>query len=82
MTVVAHDPDTFAEEGLKICTRGLTERYIEPAWQAYNAGLLTLDGKKEGEGEVVVVKGAGHFVQRDNPQCVAGEILKMVRRAI
>ena len=79
LRVVAHDPDTFAEESLKICTRGLTEKYIEPAWQEYNKLLLELDGQpKEQKAEVVVAKGAGHFVQRDNPRCVADQIWEIV----
>jgi len=72
--VVAHDPATFAEESLKICTRGLTERYIEPAWHGYNKGLRTLHGPEGSGPELVVAKGSGHFIQRDNPRCVADVI--------
>lgn len=79
LTVVAHDPDAFATEGLKISTRGLTEQYIEPAWHKYNLGLLTLNEQGDrGVDEIVVAAGAGHFIQRDNPQAVAAEIRKML----
>ncbi|KAJ9658982.1 hypothetical protein H2198_003411 [Neophaeococcomyces mojaviensis] len=83
LTVVAHDPEAFAEEGLKISTRGLTEGFIEPAWWRYNLGLLRLDGETEEDvnaSAIVVAKDAGHFVQRDNPRCVVDEIWKLVKK--
>ena len=79
LIVVAHDPEAFAQEGLKIATKGLTKRYIEPAWHEYNLGLLKLVSQAEG---IVVARGAGHFVQRDNPECVASEICKMIESMV
>lgn len=78
--VLAHDLATFEEEGLKICTRGLTRMYIQPAWDEYNRGLLQLDGK--GKGEIKFVEGAGHFVQRDRPDVVAAEVWSVVGEII
>lgn len=78
--VLAHDPVTFEEEGTKICTRGLTRMYIQPAWEEYNRGLLELDGK--GNGEVKIVGGAGHFVQRDRPSLVAEEVWNVIREVV
>ena len=44
LTVVAHDPIAFAEEGMSLNNTpiGLNERYMQPAWDEYNAGLLKL----------------------------------------
>jgi len=75
LTVVAHDAETFAEESVKICTRGLTSAYVEPAWRVYNEGLMEL-----GDSRSVVAMGSGHFVQRDTPRCVADEVWKLVAR--
>lgn len=88
LTVIAHDPEAFAEEGLRIATKGLTREYIEPAWREYNRGLLHLNSSEEEkavddddhEKRVVVAPGAGHFVQRDNPRCVADEVWKLLKR--
>ena len=75
LTIVAHDAETFAEESVKICTRGLTSAYIEPVWRAYNEGLMEL-----GDSQSVVAKGSGHFVQKDRPRCVADEVWRLVAR--
>lgn len=80
LRVLAHDPETFEAEGTKICTAGLTRMYIQPAWDTYNKGLLELD--EIGKGEVVIVKGAGHFLQRDRPDLVAGELWNVVQEVI
>ena len=88
LVVVAHDPDTFAEESLRISTRGLTERYVEPAWRAYNLGLCALVGGDDVVGTarlesgVVVARGSGHFVQKDNPRCVADQIWELVGQVL
>lgn len=83
LTVIAHDPVAFADEGLKLMgtPRGLNQVYMQPAWDEYNAGLLQLGDVQRTKG-VVVAEGAGHFVQRDNPACVAGEIEGMVWRVV
>lgn len=77
LRVVEHDPETFADEGLRICTRGLTKAYINPAWHEYNLGLRKLDGRAVST-NIVVAAGAGHFIQRDNPRCVADQIIGMI----
>ena len=30
----------------------------------------------------MIAKGAGHFIQRDNPQCVANEIIELIEKVI
>lgn len=83
LTVVSHDPDAFAEESLKISTKGLTRAYIEPAWHKYNLGLLQLGvSVDDGPQEIIAAKGSGHFVQRDNPSCIAEVIWRMIARVI
>lgn len=83
LTVLGHDPTAFAEEGLRLqgTPVALNEKYIQPAWDKYNAGLLRLseEGKVRG---VVIAEGAGHFIQRDNPTCVAEEIVGLVRKVV
>lgn len=77
LRIVEHDPEAFAEESLKICTKGLTMEYVNPAWHEYNLGLSRLDGEGAGS-KITVANGAGHFVQRDNPKCVANQIINIV----
>ena len=83
LTVVGHDPVAFANEGFRLngTPRGLNERYMQPAWDNYNAGLLKLGDPDRTRG-VVIAKGAGHFVQRDNPQCVADGILDLIGKIV
>lgn len=83
LTVVAHDAEAFVAESLRISTRGLTEQYVEPAWHNYNLGLLELSGRDNVSAhEIVVASGAAHFVQKDNPQCIAAEIYKLATKIV
>jgi hypothetical protein len=52
---------------------------INSHWAQYNQGLtkITDEGKCDG---VVIAKDSGHFVQRDNPGIVAGEIQKVLEK--
>ncbi len=83
LTVVAHDPVAFAAEGFKLngTPKGLNERYMQPAWDQYYAGLSKL-GQPNRTKSLVVAKGAGHFIQRDNPRCVADEIVDLIQKVI
>ena len=83
VTVVGHDPEAFAEEGLKLqgAPKGLNLRFMQPFWHAYNDGLCKLTGERRVKG-VVIAEGAGHFVQRDNPRMVAQEIKEVVYKMI
>jgi len=84
LTVVAHDPDAFAAEGLRLTgiPRGLNDKYLEPVWAAYNRGLLQLTQDPARARGVVVAHGAGHLVQRDNPSVVVEEIMYLVERIV
>ncbi|KAK7937387.1 uncharacterized protein PG986_014255 [Apiospora aurea] len=81
LRVAGHDPQTFADESLKLWPRGLTERYVQPAWDEYNEGLLSIaggdpaaDGRK-----VVIAPHSGHFIQKTNPQFVADQVLEVLK---
>ncbi|KAK8091656.1 hypothetical protein PG997_002017 [Apiospora hydei] len=81
LRVMGHDPQTFADESLKVWPRGLTERYVQPAWDEYNEGLLSIaggdpaaDGRK-----VVIAPHSGHFIQKNNPRFVADQVIEMVK---
>jgi hypothetical protein len=52
---------------------------ISSHWAQYNQGLtkITDEGKCDG---VMIAKGSGHFVQRDNAGFVAGEIQKVLEK--
>lgn len=52
--------------------------YVEPVWQAYNAGLAQLTSPDKSRGPLVA-QNADHFIQRDRPDLVAEEIQRLVR---
>ncbi|KAI0852598.1 alpha/beta-hydrolase [Daldinia vernicosa] len=73
ITVVGHDWATFAEEGLRgsmNVPEGLTNRYVNPPWAAYNEGLARLTSADRARGPVIAT-GCGHFIQKDDPALVA-----------
>ncbi|KAK4239600.1 Alpha/Beta hydrolase protein [Achaetomium macrosporum] len=74
LVVVGHDWDEFAEQSEKSSlsvSKAVTNAYMNPAWGAYNKGLTRL---VQTESEVKIAKGCGHFIQKDGPGFVAGEI--------
>jgi pimeloyl-ACP methyl ester carboxylesterase len=85
VTVVGHDFDTFAKESAKMSGgRGeeLTKTYANPYWHRYNQGLVKITGE-EGRGKgPVIAEGAGHFIQKDRPDLVAGEVLEVLRKVL
>ncbi|KAI0117097.1 alpha/beta-hydrolase [Daldinia grandis] len=73
ITVVGHDWEAFAEEGLRGSMgvpKGLTNTYVNPPWADYNQGLARLTGAGRARGPVVAA-GCGHFIQKDDPALVA-----------
>ncbi|KAK0623821.1 Alpha/Beta hydrolase protein [Immersiella caudata] len=79
LVVVGHDGDVFAEEGEKGSLgvkKAVTNAYVNPAWTRYNEGLTRLVA----DSELKIAKGCGHFIQRDDPEFVAGEILRLLER--
>ncbi|KAL3440641.1 alpha/beta-hydrolase [Aspergillus insuetus] len=85
VTVVGHDFETFAVESAKMSGgRGeeLTKAYANPYWHRYNQGLVKITGE-EGRGKgPVIAEGAGHFIQKDRPDLVAGEVLEVLRKVL
>lgn len=79
LTVVGHDFDAFAEESLRTMgtPRSLSMMYSNPAWDAYNQGLILITDKQRSKG-LIQAKGCGHFIQRDDPNFVIGETLDLV----
>lgn len=57
----------------------LTMTYANPTWQRYNEGLTNLTSSDRCIGPIVAL-GCGHFIQRDNPDFVAEEIIAMLDR--
>ena len=83
LSVVGHDPVAFADEGFRLTgtPRGLNEKFMQPVWDEYNAGLLKLGDPDRTKG-VVIAKGAGHFIQRDNPTFVAEEVRELIEKVL
>ncbi|KAI9643454.1 hypothetical protein NHQ30_008073 [Ciborinia camelliae] len=75
LTVVGHDPVTFADMSLERMgtPRSMSMRFTNPYWAKYNAMLVSITDKERCEG-VKIAKGCGHFIQMDDPEFVAEEI--------
>jgi pimeloyl-ACP methyl ester carboxylesterase len=56
--------------------KAVINAYVNPAWTAYNEGLVRLAE----DSELKIAKGCGHFIPRDDPEFVAGEILRLLER--
>ncbi|KAL3454996.1 alpha/beta-hydrolase [Aspergillus heterothallicus] len=84
VTVVGHDFEAFAKESARM-GRGeeLTRVYVNPFWHTYNEGLVKIAGDEQGRGKgPIQAPGAGHFVQKDNPDFVAGEIFEILGKVL
>ncbi|ESZ90658.1 hypothetical protein SBOR_8958 [Sclerotinia borealis F-4128] len=75
LTVVGHDPVTFANFSLERMgtPRSMSMRFTNPYWAKYNAGLVSITDEERCEG-VKIAKGCGHFIQMDDPKFVVEEI--------
>lgn len=77
LTVVSHDPEYNAEDMVlrldidKVCYL----RYVQSAWDEYNAGLAQLSPNGRG----VKAERSGHFIQHDRPDLVMKEIEAVLR---
>lgn len=49
------------------------------AWEEYNKELLNLSDVDKTTG-VVIAPGAGHFIQRDNPQFIATQLATLLEK--
>ncbi|OIW23427.1 alpha/beta-hydrolase [Coniochaeta ligniaria NRRL 30616] len=77
LTVVGHDFDRFAQDGLEgfmAIPKAVTNAYMNPVWHAYNQGLTRLTGRKDAPTEPIIVGGCGHVIQKDSPSFVANQI--------
>ncbi|KAI9045268.1 alpha/beta-hydrolase [Aspergillus affinis] len=74
VTVIGHDFDAFATESTKMgIPEALTNLYVNPAWERYNQDLVGITEPGFARGPVRAT-GAGHFIQKDQPGFVAGEM--------
>ncbi|PVH75999.1 hypothetical protein DL98DRAFT_562158 [Cadophora sp. DSE1049] len=79
LSVVGHDPETFAELSYEMMeTPRSLSRITNGYWAKYNEDLtqITDEGKSKG---VVIARGCGHFIQKDDPEFVAKQISSMVK---
>ncbi|KAI4831943.1 alpha/beta-hydrolase [Aureobasidium sp. EXF-8845] len=90
LTVVGHDPETFAQENevWGILTNSkksfgvrkeLVMEYINPVWHQYNQGLTLLTSRERSK-DPIIAKGCGHFIQRDDLEFVATGICDMLQQ--
>ncbi|KAK1146009.1 hypothetical protein N8T08_003657 [Aspergillus melleus] len=74
VTVLGHDFDVFAAESTRMgVPEVFSNSFVNPAWERYNRGLVRIT-EREYAGGPGRVAGAGHFIQKDQPGSVAGEI--------
>ncbi|PYH42443.1 alpha/beta fold hydrolase [Aspergillus saccharolyticus JOP 1030-1] len=57
----------------------LTEVYMNPYWHRFNEGLAQLTEPERSKGPLQA-PGAGHFIQKDNPDIVCNEIREILER--
>lgn len=82
VTVVGHEFETFAEESEKMGhPKILTTTYTNPYWHAYNEGLAKITEEERSRGPLQAPN-SGHFVQKDNPEFVAKELVRLLSRII
>ncbi|KAL4904311.1 hypothetical protein BDW74DRAFT_154601 [Aspergillus multicolor] len=80
VTVVGHDFETFAQESTRMgFPVELSMKYVNPFWQRYNEGLVKITDSDRAKGPVIA-EGAGHFVQKDCPDFVVGEVVEILGR--
>ncbi|GLB04271.1 hypothetical protein AtubIFM57258_009987 [Aspergillus tubingensis] len=82
VTVIGHEFEAFKVEFDKMggAPPRLTEIYMNPYWHRFNEGLAKLTDSERSKGPFQA-PGAGHFVQRDNPDLVANELREMLDNA-
>ncbi|KAG4028720.1 hypothetical protein MFRU_019g00140 [Monilinia fructicola] len=81
LTVVGHDPVTFADMSLERMgtPRSMSMRFTNPYWATYNEGLVKVTDEGRCEG-TKIAKGCGHFIQTDGPEFVAEEIRAILEK--
>ncbi|TVY46643.1 hypothetical protein LOCC1_G001608 [Lachnellula occidentalis] len=80
LSVVGHDPETFAEGSLeKMGTpKSLSMRFTNKYWAEYNQGLIEITDRDTGG--VAIAPKCGHFIQMDGPGFVAQEVISMLQK--
>ncbi|KAJ5726865.1 alpha/beta-hydrolase [Penicillium malachiteum] len=82
VTVVGHDFDAFAEESAKMGPpKPVTNRFVNPYWHRYNEGLAKITAPEFSKGPIIA-PGAGHFVQKDNPEFVVQELNELLEKVL
>jgi pimeloyl-ACP methyl ester carboxylesterase len=78
LIVLGHDPEYFAQFSEKSTgmNANMVKRYLQPAWETYNEGLLKLSDNAIGD--VRIVPDSGHFIQMDQPGVVVDAILEVL----
>ncbi|CEI61582.1 hypothetical protein FVEN_g9333 [Fusarium venenatum] len=81
VTVLGHDFDYFAKRtGTDFNTPPeVVNVYMNPYWHHYNEGLAKLTIKENSDGPIQVPN-AGHFIQVDNPDFVAGKAHEILQK--
>ncbi|TGO68632.1 hypothetical protein BOTNAR_0022g00400 [Botryotinia narcissicola] len=81
LTIVGHDPVTFADVSLERMgtPKSMSMRFTNPYWAMYNAGLVSITDEDRCEG-VKIASGCGHFIQIDDPDLVAEEIKVILKK--
>ncbi|KAB8293140.1 hypothetical protein EYC80_007491 [Monilinia laxa] len=81
LTVIGHDPVTFADMSLKRMgtPRSMSMRFTNPYWAKYNEGLVSITDEERCEG-TKIANGCGHFIQIDDPEFVAEEIRTILEK--
>ncbi|THW68308.1 alpha/beta-hydrolase [Aureobasidium pullulans] len=82
ITVIGHDPDTFAAENERSygVPQALVNKYINPIWHEYNEGLTRLTEDEERRAGPAMAGRCGHFIQRDDPVLTAERVLVMLHK--
>ncbi|KAL2072314.1 hypothetical protein VTL71DRAFT_11657 [Oculimacula yallundae] len=79
LSVVGHYPETFTDLSYTMMgTPKSLSRITNEYWAQYNAGLTKITDAEKCKG-VVIAKGCGHFIQKDDPGFVAQVISGMIK---
>lgn len=64
--------------------KAVINAYLNAAWGRYNEGLTRLVQVEtpDKKPEVKIAKGCGHFIQKDDPAFVAGEINSILEKLV
>ncbi|TVY20023.1 hypothetical protein LARI1_G000982 [Lachnellula arida] len=80
LSVVGHEPETFAQVSLDMMgtPKSLSMRFTSKYWAEYNQGLTKITDRDTGG--VVIAPGCAHFIQKDGPGFLAQEVMSMIKK--